>query len=298
MRLPQYNWGAPEVQDYAERIIRFWMDTGIDGMIIDAVNWYLDYTWGLGRKRVTGVIDSYGNTYSQPEGAGGFHEDPAAWITEGNWRSAQDYGLGIWWEKGTDVIATACETRDPRPIERALRDYRDRVVAAGSVLYFTHFEGGDQSDVSRKRLTTATAVGIGELQALSRGGDREVQADDEARTLFAMKRAHPALHNLSTRRMLPVADRTGTGPSSKPPATVRNACWSFSTTGQVRRRSASTRLVRTSAAYATSAQGRFFRQDPLSHAISPPSATHFWRSRSGTRLGTLRHCRRQSMAGA
>lgn len=133
-RLPQYNWGTTEFQDEAERIIRFWMDTGIDGMVIDAVNWYVDYTWQLGQQRITKVIESYGNAYSQPEGAGGFHEDPAPWVTEGGWNSVQDYGLGIWWEKGSDVIEQALESGDPRPIERALRDYRDRVVAAGAVL--------------------------------------------------------------------------------------------------------------------------------------------------------------------
>ena len=42
----------------------------------------------------------YDNSYSQPEGAGGFREDPVAWITEGGWNSVQDYGLGIWWEDG------------------------------------------------------------------------------------------------------------------------------------------------------------------------------------------------------
>ena len=78
VRLPQYNWGGPAFQAEAEKIVRFWMDTGIDGMIIDAVNWYVDHTWALGRRRMTDVIASYDNSYSQPEGAGGFHEDPVA----------------------------------------------------------------------------------------------------------------------------------------------------------------------------------------------------------------------------
>ena len=38
-RLPQYNWGSQELQAEMEKVVRFWMDTGIDGMIIDAVNW-------------------------------------------------------------------------------------------------------------------------------------------------------------------------------------------------------------------------------------------------------------------
>ena len=137
VRLPQYDWSGVEFQTEAERVVRFWMDLGIDGMVIDAVNWYVNYTWEIGRRRITNVIASYGHRYSQPEGAGGFHEDPVPWIAEGGWNSVQDYGLGIWWEKGSDVIANAIASSDPRPIEPALRAYHDRVVAAGGTLY--HF---------------------------------------------------------------------------------------------------------------------------------------------------------------
>ena len=132
VRLPQYNWGSAAFQEEAEKIVRFWMDTGIDGMIIDAVNWYVDHTWALGRRRMTDVIASYDNSYSQPEGAGGFREDPVAWITEGGWNSVQDYGLGIWWESESDVIAQrhrdrrsaadrARAARLPRPRRRRRR---------------------------------------------------------------------------------------------------------------------------------------------------------------------------------
>jgi glycosidase len=38
VRPSQYDWGSPEFQEEAEKIVRFWMDTGIDGIIIDAVN--------------------------------------------------------------------------------------------------------------------------------------------------------------------------------------------------------------------------------------------------------------------
>ncbi|MEW5975784.1 MAG: hypothetical protein AB1898_08255 [Acidobacteriota bacterium] len=73
-------------------------------MIIDAVTWYFDHTWEEGRRRMTEVIASYGNAYSLSEGAGGLHEDPVAWITEGERNSVQDYSLGTWWEKGSDAI--------------------------------------------------------------------------------------------------------------------------------------------------------------------------------------------------
>jgi hypothetical protein len=66
-RLPQYNWGGPEFREESEKIIRFWMDTGLDGMLIDAVNWYVGCNWRANRRYMTDVISSYGNKFSQPE---------------------------------------------------------------------------------------------------------------------------------------------------------------------------------------------------------------------------------------
>ena len=197
-RLPQYNWGSPAFQEEAGKIVRFWMDTGIDGMIIDAVNWYVDHTWAIGRKRMTDVIATYDNSYSQPEGAGAFREDPVAWITEGGWNSVQDYGLGIWWEDGNDVIRAAIENGDPRPIERALRDYHDRVVAVGGTLYHfpTKFKAPEQ-----QALSTAIVATVGDLVAANYPEDFPIPP--ATTRLLELKRRHPALQQLSTRRQIP-----------------------------------------------------------------------------------------------
>lgn len=198
VRLPQYDWRSPAWQEEAEKVVRFWMDTGIDGMVIDAGNWYIGCTWELCRRRMTGVISSYGNAYAQPEGAGAFREDPVAWITEGGWNSVQDYELGIWWEAGTNLIHNAIETGDPRPLEPALRAYHDRVVAAGGSLYFQPAEYGDDS---RRNLAFATLVGLGALIQVEHVLEQPLDA--ERRWLLQTKAEHPALHQLGTRRQLP-----------------------------------------------------------------------------------------------
>lgn len=201
-RLPQYNWDSPALLEEMEKAIRFWMDTGLDGMIIDAVNWYNAVTWEKNRRYMTGVIASYGAKYAQPEGGGGFHEDPVSWIVEGGWNSVQDYGLGIWWEKGSNVIENAINSGDPRPIERALRDYHDPVVAAGGVLYAS----APQFDEPAKyRLSWVMAALAGDL--LSVDGHWRT-GDDEMRWLLKAKAAHAALHQLSTRRQLRTGDDT------------------------------------------------------------------------------------------
>jgi len=205
VRLSQYNWGGREFQEEAEKIIRFWMDTGIDGMLIDAVNWYVGCNWRLNRRYMTDVIASYGSKFSQPEGAGGFHEDPVPWITEGGWTCVQDYGLGIFWEKGSNVVTNAIESGDPRPIERALRDYHDRVFEVGGTLYFNppKFE-----DARKSHLAMALTAAIGDLIVLAGVIDGKwspIFPDAVESRILKWKAAHPAMHNLSRRQALPVA---------------------------------------------------------------------------------------------
>lgn len=198
--LPQYNWASEEWRQEVEKIVRFWMDTGIDGMVVDAVNWYIGYTWEIGNQRITDVIASYGEKFSQPEGAGGFHEDPVAWITEGGWNCVQDYGLGIWWERDNNVLRSAIQDGDPRPVERALRDYHDRVVAHGGVLYF---EPPRLRDPAQRYLSLAALAGFGDLMYFTKEPSAE-SFDEELAWLLKMKQESPALYGLSQRRNLPV----------------------------------------------------------------------------------------------
>jgi hypothetical protein len=201
--LPQYNWLSSEWQEEAAKIVRFWMNTGIDGMIVDAVNWYAGYTWDKGHALITDIIRSYGDKYSQPEGGGGFHEDPTAWITEGGWVSVQDYGLNLWWEKQNVVLKNAIETGDPRPIEESLRSYHDRVVAVGGTLNMTFpkVEG-----VAQQHLAAAMVATTGQLITDWSGKDENIANDPEIQWLLKTKAVHPALFQMGPRRKLPCKD--------------------------------------------------------------------------------------------
>lgn len=201
VRLPQYNWADTGFQIRAEKIVRFWMDQGVDGMVVDAVNWYLGYSWEVGRRRITDVAHSYRSSYLQPEGAGGFHEDPVAWITEGGWNSVQDYGLGIWWEKNTNVLKQAVETGNPRGIEQKLRDYHDRVVDAGGTLYYGPDQWPSKEQPEKTRMIVEAEALLGDLVALP--AQEASNLDPEITKLFRIKSAHRALDQRSTRRQLP-----------------------------------------------------------------------------------------------
>ncbi len=187
--LPQTNWFSEEWAKEAERIVRFWMDTGLDGMSNDAPNFYTGLTWEKNNRHITEVIESYGNTYNQAEGG-----RYVVFITEGGYNCLHDYGLRLWdnkWNK--DSIINALETGEPRPIEESLRNYHDRIVAAGGILY----RGvRTNDDLSKRHLERATLAGIGNLI----GGSSDL--DVEETWIMETKRLHPALHQLSSRRNL------------------------------------------------------------------------------------------------
>jgi glycosidase len=181
------------------------METGVDGWVIDAVNWYVGCNWEVNRKYMTDVIAEYGNTYVQPEGAGAFLEDPVAWITEGNYNSVQDYELFIWWHPDSNVFRNAIDSGDPSLIESKLRNYHDRVREVGGSLYFC-FENpfGDDGYIqneSKYLLYLASVASVGVMCAFS-----EYQPTQEAAWLFNTKAAHPAFFQTSLRRMLSTND--------------------------------------------------------------------------------------------
>jgi len=41
----------------------------------------MDINWEINKKVITDIIYEYSNQYIQPEGAGGFNDDPVLWIT-------------------------------------------------------------------------------------------------------------------------------------------------------------------------------------------------------------------------
>ena len=202
--LPQYNWNSVEWQEEAEKITRFWLETGLDGIVMDAVNWYVGYTWDKGHQRITDIINSYSNKYSQPEGGGAFHEDPVAWIREGGWISVQDYGLSIWWEQPRMVLQNAIDAGDPRPIEESLRNYHDRVVAAGGTLNMTLVAIKDNRE--KQHLAAAIVATTGQFITDWSEKDDKLASDPEIQWLLKTKASHHALYQRGLRRTLPTND--------------------------------------------------------------------------------------------
>ena len=207
VELPQFNFGDPGWQEECRRVVEFWLKTGIDGMIIDAVNWYMNCTWEINNETMTDVIHRHPNQYIQPEGAGGFADDPVLWISEGHYNSVQDYGLAIWWTDH-DVVGKAIATGDPSPVEEALRAYRDRVVAAGGVTYIGPYWAKDLT-YEQRFLEAATIATVGEIfHARDRMLDLDWPKEPLLRFQALLKavQAYPALQAAGDRKKLPTAD--------------------------------------------------------------------------------------------
>ena len=189
--LPQNDWGSDEWPKEAERIVRFWMDTGLDGLTIDAPIYYIGMTWEKNNRHITNVIASYGNTFRQPEGS-----QQVGWITEGNYNCMIDYGIAEWTDDGEDAIDVGIKSGDPRPIEDVLRRYRDVRVAHGSVLYKTV---RSYRDVRHRHLYRATLAATGEILVYTR---RAGSPDTEETWILNTKAQHPAMQQLASRRKL------------------------------------------------------------------------------------------------
>jgi hypothetical protein len=115
---------------------------------------------------------------------------------------------------------SAINSGDPRPIERVLRDYHDRVVAAGGVLY--HFPPRFK-DPEKQALALAVVACAGDLVAAQY--PRDLQGGSETKWLLGAKRTHPALQQLSARRHLPTRADHNTTPFCEPLLTDPSASW-------------------------------------------------------------------------
>ena len=183
--LPELNWGDAGWRQEAKGIVTFWMDTGIDGMLIDAASCDPYLTWGFNRTDITDIISSYGNTLIDPEGGRG-----TEWITEAGYNTLHDYGMDY---------SRAVETGDPEKLEAELNRYHDHVVEFGGQLYTAHWSNKFPDNPAKRHLEQALLVGVGGIVVYTKG---EGNPDEEEARNLRLKRAHSALQSTALRSAL------------------------------------------------------------------------------------------------
>ena len=203
--LPQFNFADPGWQAEVQRILAYWQQFGIDGWVIDAVNWYIGCDWEICRSSMTDVIAAGGSLFCQPEGAGGFRDDPLPWVAQGGWNCIMDYSIKLWWE-GVDTIADALRSGDPSGIEAALAGYRDRVVEAGGICYIDP-PGLEDLPIAARLLGAALTAAAGELLILI--GEQAWPHPEAYRAglsqLLRLRQRYPALCAGGARRQIPTS---------------------------------------------------------------------------------------------
>ena len=197
--LPQYNWLSSAWPQEASRVVSFWMNTGLDGMIVDAVNWYAGYDWQKNAALLATMRRHAGTKMMVPEGGGAFHtDDPTGWIQDGTWTALYDYGLDIWWEKATArPMLESIENGDPALFEQALRSYHDRVVAAGGILIQPVL---DVNDPGKQQLEEGLLATSGDMLCFCGPSETANHPAPGIPVLLKLKAHHPALYQNSTRR--------------------------------------------------------------------------------------------------
>lgn len=213
--LPQYNWIGDAWPSEARHVIEFWMATGLDGMVVDAVNWYTGYDWQKNVKLLEAYRRFPGDKLLVPEGGGAFHtDDPVGWIKDGAWSALYDYGLDIWWEEQSRPMRDSIQQGNPAMFEDALQRYHDRVVAAGGVLIQPVLK---MSDAGRQRLEEKLLATSGDMLCYCEPATSVVRPAEGIPELLRLKVRHPALFQNSTRR------RVSTDHDRSVYATVRDA---------------------------------------------------------------------------
>jgi glycosidase len=213
--LPQYNWISDAWPTEARHVIDFWMSTGLDGMIVDAVNWYTGYDWQKNARMLAEYRKFGKDKLLLPEGGGAFHtDDPVGWIKDGTWPALYDYGLDIWWEEQSRPMRDSIQQGNPAVFEDALRKYHDRVVAAGGALIQPVL---DMHDEGKQRLEESLLATSGDMLCYCEPANSIIKPATSIPELLRLKTHHPALYQNSTRR------RIATDHDETVYATVRDA---------------------------------------------------------------------------
>jgi hypothetical protein len=213
--LPQYDWGGSAWPEEASKVVDFWMSTGLDGMVVDAVNWYLGYNWKTNAALVATYRKHPGAKMILPEGGGAFHtDDPIGWILDGGWTALYDYGIDIPWEKNNRPILESINTGNPAIYEKSLRDFHDRVVAAGGILVAYVV---DLKDARKQQLAEELVATSGDLVCYCGPDPVTNHPAPGVAAILKLKAHHPAFYQNSLRR------RVATNQDQSVYATVRYA---------------------------------------------------------------------------
>ncbi len=197
--LHQYDWVSPACPE-TRWVVEFWMSTGLDGIVVDAVNWYVGCDWKKNAALISAIRPHSSAKLMLPGGGGAFHtDDPTGWMRDGEWTALYDYGLDIPWENTSRPMLDSIQKSDPVICEQALRSYHDRVVGAGGKLIQPVL---DMRDPGKQKLEESLLATSGDMLCYCSSGESTLRPDPGIAHLLKLKADHPALFQNSLRRRI------------------------------------------------------------------------------------------------
>ncbi|SDW80426.1 discoidin domain-containing protein [Paenibacillus sp. CF384] len=125
--IPSYNFANQEWRDEAKKYLRFWMDKGFDGIVLDAPVVYDGINVSINNSSITDVLRNY-DISSNAEGAGG-----QEMITDWHYNLLQDYEITNWGGSGYSTIIPAINNQNPNAIDGILKNNRDAINAVNGI---------------------------------------------------------------------------------------------------------------------------------------------------------------------
>ena len=132
--LPSYNFNTPEWQAESQRYLRFWLDKGVDGFILDAPGNYDGFQGGNGKIRNNANLTDILRNYDVSTGPEGAHGDIADVVVQWHYTTMQDYSITEWGGGGHSAIINAINAGDPNALDASIfKPYRDKVNAVNGI---------------------------------------------------------------------------------------------------------------------------------------------------------------------
>ncbi|HEX6022913.1 MAG TPA: alpha-amylase family glycosyl hydrolase [Solirubrobacter sp.] len=202
---PAYDWSKPYWPPEAARVIRFWLDRGADGFVIDAAHDYRDLgmTPAMEREIITGIPRAHGNAFVMQEGLGG---DPVTWIGGFNYTSVYAIDGCSCDQDFRNVVTQAMDARNPSGMTPFFERMHDAAVDLGGSTYaYPSFEA---SRPQVQRVLEAAGMVAGGVLMQSDPLDLPLsQANQTAiENIFRAANSDPAHEPRAKRRQVPTND--------------------------------------------------------------------------------------------
>lgn len=205
---PQYDWNKPQTRTFVQMVLGHWLSTGADGIIVDAVNWYLNCDMTVIRRYVTDVAHRFPGRMCIAEGSTGFGDSFEPWLIHGGFDGIDGQSLHSDLHWNGSAIYDALTSGDGAVLERALTVTR-KAREMGAVCW-NYLSWGEGWTLEKRLMEIALLIAVGHMTEILPAYLTEMspQQRDALSALLKMTR-HSALAPIARRESVPIPEKGG-----------------------------------------------------------------------------------------